>query len=221
MWNLKLSQSSRPDPFFLADDRALDFLNSVSAPWGSEIEWLGDGRELIDWLEKAGMVPVQVAYRFRNEISAGALDEVAGRARDLRQWFREFVVAHAGRPLDGSAFSELGRINNILARDEVYRQIELQEVAGQDLNGVNFSLRWRYERRWEAAEDLLLPLAVAMGDLLCDADFTRVKNCQGHNCTLWFHDISKNHTRRWCSMSICGNRAKAATHRAKKRKGPL
>ncbi|MEL6323421.1 MAG: CGNR zinc finger domain-containing protein, partial [Pseudomonadota bacterium] len=36
---------------------------------------------------------------------------------------------------------------------------------------------------------------------------------EGPTCTLYFHDVSKNHKRRWCSMDICGNRAKAAAHR--------
>lgn len=64
---------------------------------------------------------------------------------------------------------------------------------------------------------LLLPLAEAMGDLICHADFEQVKICEGPTCTLWFNDVSKNHTRRWCSMAVCGNRAKAAAHRAKNR----
>ena len=36
----------RPAPFFIGDDLALDFLNSIAAPWGEEIEWLGSGRDL-------------------------------------------------------------------------------------------------------------------------------------------------------------------------------
>ena len=67
------------------------------------------------------------------------------------------------------------------------------------------------------AQDLLLPIAEAMGDLLCNVDFASVRKCESPACTLWFRDVSKNHTRRWCSMAICGNRAKAAAHRAKVR----
>ena len=76
---------------------------------------------------------------------------------------------------------------------------------------------WRRDRRWRSINRLLLPLADAMGDLVCRADFERVKNCEGSTCTLWFYDVSRNHTRRWCSMAVCGNRAKAAAHRARKR----
>jgi predicted RNA-binding Zn ribbon-like protein len=40
--------------------------------------------------------------------------------------------------------------------------------------------------------------------------FTLVRKCEGTTCTLWFLDVSKAHARRWCSMAVCGNRAKAA-----------
>ena len=52
-----MTASARPAPFFLAEDRALDFLNSVAAPWGSAIEWIGDGGDLLDWLELGDLVP--------------------------------------------------------------------------------------------------------------------------------------------------------------------
>ena len=49
-----MTETARPEPFFIADDHALDLLNSVATPWGTEIEWLGDGRDLLAWLEQAG-----------------------------------------------------------------------------------------------------------------------------------------------------------------------
>ncbi|MBD2103918.1 CGNR zinc finger domain-containing protein [Leptolyngbya sp. FACHB-261] len=41
---------------------------------------------------------------------------------------------------------------------------------------------------------------------------TLLRCCEGANCTFWFHDRTKSHARRWCSMAICGNRAKATSH---------
>ena len=204
--------AERPAPFFIADDRALDFLNSVASPWGSEIEWLRDGGDLLAWLDHAGLVPAAVLQRFRME--GKDLDAVATKARDLREWLRAFVGKHAGRPLPSSILTDLDPINRLLARDDTFGQIEAGS-SGDDLH--RSALRWRYERRWHSVDALLLPIAEAMGDLLCRADFTQVRLCEGPTCTLWFHDISKNHTRRWCSMAVCGNRAKAAAHRAKKR----
>ena len=208
-------ETARPEPLFIADDPALDLLNSVGAPWGTHIEWLGGGRELLVWLEQAGLVPTEVSMRFREETSPEALDDVAAQACELREWFRAFVAAHAGRRLGPAALADVDKINRLLARDETYRQIEPQGMNSRGTRSSSF--QWRRHRRWRTPEDLLLPIAEAMADLICHADFERVKNCGGPTCTMWFHDVSKNHTRRWCTMAVCGNRAKAAVHRAKKR----
>lgn len=61
---------------------------------------------------------------------------------------------------------------------------------------------------WLAAEDLLRLLGQAPD---------RIKQCAHDHCVLWFYDTSKNGTRRWHSMTTCGNRAKAARHYAAKR----
>jgi predicted RNA-binding Zn ribbon-like protein len=60
--------------------------------------------------------------------------------------------------------------------------------------------------------DLLALIAESAADLLCHNDFSRIKGCENSGCILYFYDTSKNHTRRWCSMEVCGNRMKAAAH---------
>ncbi len=60
---------------------------------------------------------------------------------------------------------------------------------------------------WLAAENLL--------ELLAEAP-DRIRQCAHEQCVLFFYDTSKNGTRRWHSMSTCGNRAKAARHYSKK-----
>ena len=87
----------RPAPFFIGDDLALDFLNSIAAPWGREIEWLASGSDLIAWLEQARAVPADVVAQFREHTGTRALDAVAAQARELREWFRTFVRDHAGK----------------------------------------------------------------------------------------------------------------------------
>jgi predicted RNA-binding Zn ribbon-like protein len=113
----------------------------------------------------------------------------------------------------------LAPLNQILEHDEAYRQIETAppgdgDGTDDDRHGA---LHWRMRRRWRTPEALLLPLAEAIGDLVCRKDFALVRHCEGPTCSLWFHDVSKGHARRWCSMAVCGNRAKAAAHRARAR----
>ncbi len=207
-------QPNHPSPFFVADDPALDFLNSVASPWGKNIEWLENGSDLISWLELAHMIPDGVAKRFRREFSDADLDEIAAEARALRDWFRGFVSVNAGEGVSRVAMEDEGIINRILACDRSFYQIGPAKKA-TSTHSRGFELQTR--RHFNRPKDLLLPLAETMANLICQTGFERVKLCNGSGCTLWFNDISKNHTRRWCTMSVCGNRAKASVHRAKKR----
>jgi predicted RNA-binding Zn ribbon-like protein len=211
----------RPAPFFIGDDLALDFLNSIAAPWGQEIEWLASGRDLVAWLEQAHAVPAKVSEHFRAHPGPHALDAVASQARELREWFRTFVRNHAGKPLGRRALRDLAPLNQLLERDEAYRQIEIAPPGDGEENDDygHRALRWKARRRWRSPKALLFPIAEAIGDLVCQKDFTLVRRCEGPTCTLWFLDVSKGHARRWCSMAVCGNRAKAAAHRARARQG--
>jgi predicted RNA-binding Zn ribbon-like protein len=211
----------RPAPFFIGDDLALDFLNSIAAPWGQEIEWLANGGDLVAWLEQARAVPANVAAHFRAHTGLRALDAVASQARELREWFRRFVSDHAGKPLGPAALRDLAPLNQLLKRDEAYRQIQVVPPRDRRENDGDGSqaLRWQARRRWWSPKALLLPIAEAIGDLVCQKNFALVRRCEGPTCTLWFLDVSKGHARRWCSMAVCGNRAKAAAHRARARQG--
>ena len=208
---------ARPAPFFVGDDLALDFLNSVAVPWGRKIEWLVSGDDLVAWLEQAHALPAGMSAQLPARAGSRTLDAVASEARELREWFRTFVGRHAGRPLGRAALRELGLLNQLLGQDQAYRQIEAARlgVDNADDPGGHRALRWRSERRWQSPGALLLPIAEAMGDLVCERDFSLVRKCEAPACTLWFLDVSKGHARRWCSMAVCGNRAKAAAHRAR------
>ena len=206
-----IESSTLPPPILVGDHLALDFLNSTAAPASESVEWLGDGAELLDWLAAAGAIEKAVAERFRAKPGAGReLDAVAAEARRLREWLRGFVGAHARKRVGAAALAELAPVNRLLARDDAYRQIAAAPKGR--------TLELRDERRWTHPERLLQPIAQAIGDLLANADFRYVRCCEGVGCTLYFYDRSKAHGRRWCSMAVCGNRAKAAAHRARQRR---
>jgi len=202
-----IDPAPRPDAFFVGDHLAIDFLNSTATPAGVRTEWLRDGADLVDWLERAGAVDPATASAFRAEADAlGALDAVAGQARRFREWLRAFVERHAGSELAADAVAELAPLNRLLARDDSYLRVEAVPDG---------PLRARRVRRWSAPEQLLQPIAEAVVDLVCHADFRLIRACEGSACSLLFLDRTKSHARRWCSMAVCGNRAKAAAHRAR------
>jgi predicted RNA-binding Zn ribbon-like protein len=49
-----------------------------------------------------------------------------------------------------------------------------------------------------------------------DGSWRRLRACAAPDCRWVFYDESRNGTRRWCSMSSCGNRAKTARYRARR-----
>ncbi|MFI7246204.1 CGNR zinc finger domain-containing protein [Streptomyces qinglanensis] len=65
------------------------------------------------------------------------------------------------------------------------------------------------------ARRALAALAIAWCELTLTGEAARLKRCSEHTCAWVFWDASKNRSRRWCSMRVCGNRAKARRHSAK------
>lgn len=198
---------------FIADAAGLDFLNSVATPADVPVDWIADGPGLVDWLRQARLVPAGELDGIVARATPGELDRVAGQARDLREWFRTFVRTHMGRPLGVDALGQLAPLNRLLERDEVYSRIVAE---GGKLGG---HLVLKAARRWRSPEALLIPIGEALARLVAEEDFTYVKACEGHGCTLMFVDRTRGRRRRWCSMGVCGNRAKVTAHRKRKRAG--
>ncbi len=204
---------NRPPAMFIADSRGLDFLNSVATPVDSTVDWIDDGEGLLSWLDQARLVPGDALQALRTQAFPGELDKVADQARGLREWFRGFVRSHLGKPLAGDGLHGLEPLNRLLERDEMFNQLAL----GADTDGRKASLELRMTRRWRSPESLLLPIGEALARFVCTEDFSDVKACEGHTCTLMFADHTRGRARKWCSMAACGNRAKQATHRNRRK----
>jgi predicted RNA-binding Zn ribbon-like protein len=198
----------RPPAIFIADSLGLDFLNSIATPVDTPVDWLDSGDGLVKWLAQAKLVPADALNELKARAMPGELDKVAVEARALREWFRGFVRKHMGRRLPAKALQELGPLNRLLQRDEAFSQISHRREHRE-----HFELQ--VVRRWRSSEFLLLPIAEALAKFVCEEDFARVKACEGHGCTLVFADHTHRRARRWCSMAICGNRAKQAAHRSR------
>jgi predicted RNA-binding Zn ribbon-like protein len=194
---------------FIADSAGLDFLNSIATPVDVPVDWLHDGQGLLSWLRQAGLVPVEVLDDFRRTAIPGELDAVAAQARALREWFRIFVADRKGAPLSAKSLTVLEPLNRLLERDHSFlKLVPHRPETGGPARGFELQPR----RRWTSPESLLQPIGEALARLVSDEDFTYVKACEGPTCTLLFADHTKGHRRRWCSMAVCGNRAKQQAH---------
>ena len=203
--------ASRPPAMFLAEAGGLDFLNTLAIPVDVQVEWIASGEDLLAWLEAAQWVDRAAIDEVRALATPAELDAVAAQARDLREWLRGFVQRHRGKPLARSAEGELEPLNELLARDRVFTRIVTRSKA--DTRDGDSALKLVARRRWQSADDLLLPIAQSIAELVTTADFADVKKCESPTCVLHFLDTTRGGRRRWCSMAVCGNRAKQAAHR--------
>jgi predicted RNA-binding Zn ribbon-like protein len=208
----------RRNTMFIADALALDFLNSVVTR-DRRFDWLENGESLLTWLEQARLVPAEAAHTLRVSTFPGELDAVAARARVLRERFRGFVLAHKGKPLAEDVLEKLKPLNHVLEGDEAFSTIAARVENEESAENPPLSaLKLHRRRRWRVPASLLLPIAQAMADLVCLADFSLVKECEGPACTILFLDTTHGHVRRWCSMAECGNRAKQGAYRIRARR---
>jgi predicted RNA-binding Zn ribbon-like protein len=202
----------RPPAILISGSLGLDFLNTLATPVDTQVDWIDDGDGLLAWLEQTRLVPAKDLKALKARAMPGEFDAVAVQARSLREWFRGFVKARSGRSICADDLRELEPLNRLLVRDEQFAQLVAEPTEGVSVLGL------KTLRRWRTPECLLLPIGEEIARFLCIGDFEYVKACEGSTCTLLFVDRTRGHARRWCSMAICGNRAKQAAHR-NRRKG--
>ncbi len=201
-----------PPAMFVSGSLGIDFLNSVATPVDIVVDWLGDGKGYLDWLKQSGLLAPNDLSIIESNFSVGELDQIARRARELREWFRDFVKAHKGKPLSPKALTKLEPLNDLLGLDQVFWSIVSKPHDKND--GPSSPIfRLRPQRRWRTPESVLAPVAEELAKLVCCADFTYIKACQGKKCTLLFYDETRRRERRWCVMAVCGNRAKQEAFR--------
>ncbi len=166
-------------------------------------ELLRSYQDLLDWGTQAGAIAAAESAAVRRYAGRypRAAQTALTRVRGLREViFEVFVAAAAGRPIPAPALTELNRfVSKILG----VRRLERRSIG--------CSWGWRRAEPSEL-ERVAWPAAWSAAELLTSADLDRVRVCAGAGCAWLFIDTSRNRTRRWCDMSVCGNRAKARRH---------
>jgi predicted RNA-binding Zn ribbon-like protein len=190
-----------------ADELCVEFANTRSwrgsAPANETLNGLGD---VLAWCERtksidAHAVTTLEAWANRHETEAAQLFEAAVAAREMI--YRLFSATAAGRAVGER---DVDALNRLLAAAPSRAHVAL----GKD--GATDSVRWQLPSAAPTAASLLAPVLWSAGDLLAGERLNRVRRCANEKCLWLFVDDSKSGTRRWCSMSACGNRAKAHRH---------
>src|SRR5277367_1954052 len=155
-------EKSLPPAIFIAGTPGLDFLNSLARPVHEVVDWIGNGCDFLSWMKQAGLLTVDEIAVVKSSMSLKELDHVAAKARRLRDWLRDFVTAHMGRPLKPQAVNQLGPLNELLRMDEIFWSLmpgptpSSKQPLGKSSPAI-FHLRAK--RRWQKPDSLLSPLA--------------------------------------------------------------
>ena len=185
----------------------LDFANTVDWRTGEQPkDWLHDYGDLIAWCRHAGVLDRPRAECLLER--AAAAPESAGAVFDQAIALREaiyhiFTASASGDPVD----DDLALLNAVLT--DVAAHLRLASTQGSfvwDWDDVKDHLEWP---SWSIAR--------SAADLLTSERRRRVRECAGPGCGWLFLDTSRNHSRHWCDMADCGNRAKAKRNYARKR----
>jgi predicted RNA-binding Zn ribbon-like protein len=191
----------------LADHSALDFLNTrPGIRTDHPEEYIANGDSLLAWLVAGDLLSRAEARAVRRRFTPAQLETVAADARGLRERLRSAVSTWQRKGEAPSAIV-LAELNRLLAAGPTI-------AAVHSVGGRTQVMR---SRRIDKPAAILAPVAEAFADLFTQGDRSLVRECEGEACSLWFYDRTKAHRRRWCSMGLCGARAKAAAYRARNR----
>ena len=186
---------------FLANQLWLDFVNTEPVLDGVRVDLLPGSADVVGWLGEAGALGTdEVRRALTSAAGRPAGDAMLREAHRLRGRLRAGAERLAAGRSPGRAMVDA--VNRVLASRPAVSRL----VARGD----------RYVRVMEpvrpSALHLLVPIAESAAWLLEHGDPALVRRCGGPDCVLFFYDISKNHSRRWCSMDACGGRAKAGAY---------
>lgn len=162
---------------------ALDLVNTCWPQGGREVDLLDDDAALLAWLDQHQLISDQQHQR----PPGGAYRQPL---REVRSAIRGLLERDWDAPERFAAVLAHGRVRLILDGGRPDEQVELDDDS--------------WGPAWASARAYL--------QLLAAAPPGRIRHCDGAGCVLWFLDSSRNGTRRWCSMTGCGNRAKAQAH---------
>ncbi len=168
-------------------DLVRDFVNTFDLETG--IDEIATRDELATWFSEQGLVDDLVEPTGQEHEDALA----------VREAIRELLLTHNGLEADAAAASktleEAGRRAHLGVRFENGRPV----LAPED----------------DGARGAIGRIVAAVAELAPTDEWKRLKGCRDEHCRVAFYDKSRNRSRAWCSMEVCGNREKARSFRVR------
>lgn len=182
----------------------LDFANTVSRRKVPQLanDHLRNYDDLVAFCQQSQMFSVTQADELRAQARRRhrQAEETLRRAISCRESiYNVFSALAEGKP---AGPDDIRHINDLALEALGHRQLEL----------ANGHYRWEWQWSSRDLECILWPIAQSAADLLTSPELRAVRMCEAPECAWLFLDQSRNHTRRWCDMKVCGNRQKARRH---------
>ncbi|WP_026848602.1 CGNR zinc finger domain-containing protein [Gemmatimonas phototrophica] len=184
----------------------LDFVNTDAAAQLPGGDLLRDFEALLSWLQGQSAVDDErgSGIRRRAVLQPAAAAATLVDARRVRAALR--ALAERGDTQERVREDAVVEINRVLGRSAGTRRLDPLPDGG--------FLR-SFVPTGDAFAGLMIPIVESAADSLIEDELPRVRRCADPRCHRVFLDGTKNGLRRWCDMGTCGNRAKAARHRAR------
>jgi predicted RNA-binding Zn ribbon-like protein len=187
----------------------LDFANTFGSRLaGHPQEPFTGYHDVVAWCQHAGVLTEPMAGRLTQYAARHTAQGAVAltRAISLREAiYHLFSAAADGR---AAAANDLAILNRTLA----------DAMAAMRVAGTEDGYTWTWGADAIACDWVLWPIALSAANLLTSSALRIVRECAAPDCAWLFLDNTRNRSRRWCDMKVCGNRAKARRHYARQKK---
>lgn len=173
---------------FLGGFLWIDFLNTTPVIHGVAQDLIGTPQGVEQWARQANIAAGE----------GSAVDQPKALSALREQLGEAFDCLATAMPLPDAL---IATINRLIARSGIHMHVsnlgvdERLELVGPP---IATAVAWDFAR------------------FLADFDHRRMRHCDNPTCVMQFYDVGKNNRRRWCTMSLCGNRDKVAQYRERK-----
>lgn len=198
---------------WIGENPCVDFINTLINKDGRPLDTIEDFAALLRWCAEAGLLGGEQARELGRWNGTSEAASALESARHLRQVLHDMVQQIIEEGEIGEV--ALDSVNGWLAQGVGFQEVVRAHSDGASLRG---KFVFHFKRKVAEPKDIVVLLCACAADLMCHADLGALKKCSNPACVLLFLDVSKNHTRRWCSMNMCGNRNKASAHYERHRK---
>ncbi len=190
----------------------LDLANTVEdRPGAYPKDLLNSYSDLVSWSQQARVLTDLEAQQLLEgaEFQPGEASSVLAQAIALREAIYRIFKAVA----EDAVPEEDDLVSLSAAIAEAMTHARIVPTAG--------GFTWEWIDNEGTLDRMLWPVVRSAEDLLISDELDAVRVCASDTCKWLFIDTSKNHSRRWCDMKSCGNRAKARRHYDRKKEASI